>query len=184
MSAVTLFSAAALLLYQSNWFSVDQSETREQFQDFCLFCTTTHSASISNFVLWFQLSLSLINQNCAFLLRNLNLNLPNWEKSTVSDWGFFSPFSLQLLDKSSNLWFSPVISVQPFIYQVIYSYIYLKHRSIASDPGAPSSDSPFRDRAQAVPQEWGNAGQRQSLLREGWGHFSQHDSVKRVIIMW
>lgn len=73
--------------------------------------------------------------------------------------------------------FPPVISVQPFIYQVIYSYIFLKHRSIASDPGAPSSNSPFRDRAQVLPQEWGNAGQRRRLLGvegEGGGVHNFH----------
>lgn len=99
---------------------------------------------------------------------------------------FFFPFLSTTPRWSSNLRFSPVISDQPLIYQVIYSYIYLKYRSIVSDPSAPSSDSPFRDGAQAIPPEWGNAGQRQSLLGKGGvgGQFSQRDSVKRVIILW
>lgn len=97
------------------------------------------------------------------------------------------PF-LYMLGQVHIFGFPPVISVQPFIYQVIYSYIFLKHRSIASDPGAPSSNSPFRDRAQVFPQEWGNAGQRRRLLgvegEGGCAQFSHCASVKRVIIMW
>lgn len=63
---------------------------------------------------------------------------------------FFSPTTTIL--KVQNVCSSPAISVLPFIYQVIYSYIYLKYRSTAYDPCTPSSNSLFQDGAQAVPQ--------------------------------
>lgn len=111
-----------------------------------------------------------INQKLCFSATKLKPPASN-PRQEHSSFSFFSTTPRS----SSNLFFlfpPPVISVQPFIYQGIYSYIYLKHRSIASDPGAPSSDSPFWDGVQAVPQEWGNAGQRQSLLGEGVGAIS------------
>lgn len=168
MLALTLFPATVLLLYQGNWFSADQTETREQFQDFCLFRTTTHSASISDFVVWFQLSLSLINQNCAFLLRNLNCKLPNWEKSTVSDWVFFLPFLYYYSIKFKSLVFSSDFS--PAVHLSCNLFIHLFEASLNSIwPRCPIIRLSLPRQSQAVPQEWGNAGQRQSLLREGWG---------------
>lgn len=82
------------------------------------------------------------------LLCLVNQKLPSWERNICSVF-FFHHFHYT---QSSNVCFSPAISLLPLIHQVIYSYIYLKHRSIAYDPCAPSSGFLFWDGAQAVPQ--------------------------------
>lgn len=57
-----------------------------------------------------------------------------------------------------------------YIYLAIYSCIYLKHRSIASDPWCPHQPTLPADTEQellSLKRKEGGAGQRQSLLGEG-----------------
>lgn len=107
-------------------------------------------------------------KKCLCYLRNEKP--PSWEKNIrcVSPPPIFFPFSTTTL--SSTVCFSPAISGLPFIHQVIYSCSYLKHRSIASDPGAPPSNSLFWDGAQAIPQL--QVSGRVYMGREGGGHFT------------
>lgn len=115
---------------------------------------------------------------CLCYLRSQKL--PSWGKNICSV--FFPRQSFFFFLQSSNVCFSPTISVLPFIYQVIYSYIYLKHRSIANNPGALSSNSLFRDGAQAIPQL--QVSGRVCMGGRGKTHTSQWNIIKRVIIIW
>lgn len=62
MFALTLFSAAVSCVYQGNWFSVDQTETRKQSQDLFASSAQLRTQLPWDAVLWFQLRV-FINQS-------------------------------------------------------------------------------------------------------------------------
>lgn len=101
MFALTLFSAAVSCVYQGDWFSVDQTETRKQSQDLFAFSAQLHiRLQCETLSCDFSCASSLINQNCPFSAANFKSQaFRNWEKEN-SFWLFsLPPSSLQLLDK-------------------------------------------------------------------------------------
>lgn len=71
MFALTLFSAAVSCVYQGDWFSVDQTETRKQSQDLFAFSAQLHiQLQCETLSCDFSCAFSLINQNCPFSAAN------------------------------------------------------------------------------------------------------------------